>query len=170
MRQVHRQPRLGRRRWQRAGQLNVVLEHLVGGPGIAQTLPEQVNAHGVPAVQERHRGGQGLASRSAGDVTRRGTPRRRLTQGHGLDGALQPLARCQTKQHYAISPTTLSVSPAAVADGGSRKGIDNRTLPTAIATAQHGGRPVSLNQPAANAALRVDRELLTQVRHCVNSE
>ena len=47
VRQIHGQPDVGSRWWQRAGQLDVVLDHRVGGRGVAQALAEQVDANGV---------------------------------------------------------------------------------------------------------------------------
>lgn len=53
VRQVHRQPGLGSRRWQRACQLNVVLQHAVSGRGIAHSLANKSTLTGARAPAAR---------------------------------------------------------------------------------------------------------------------
>ena len=62
---VPRQPDVGGKWWQRAGELNVALEHSVGAATTAHVLAEQVDADGVPVLQQRRRGAKGLRFESA---------------------------------------------------------------------------------------------------------
>ena len=102
MREVDGQPHVCRRSRQRARKRQVGLDHAVGARAVADVLAEEIDAGAVAVGQEPLRSDQRVIARRPGDVARGGTPGRRLTARHALDGALQALARRQSEQHLAI--------------------------------------------------------------------
>ena len=113
VREVDRQPDLRGQRRQRAGKLEVVLQHTIGGGRIGQALAEQVEADPEALLEQQRGRHERVGARSACDVARCGPPGGGLPARHALDRALQPLAGGQTKQCVAVEPHVLILSALA---------------------------------------------------------